>query len=148
MVSRKGLDTLTLVRRRSEPSWCWLQDPDQSMLCQTSRIEACSSRSAHCRREERGVTWQPLKVGRESLCSISTLHCRCRGAQCNSDRVDNDPVSPIESSREDLKLAISIVAGVCSLAFLFVAVSLAQRDLIRLVVWNFDVLFSTSRELH
>ncbi|ETM57066.1 hypothetical protein L914_00041 [Phytophthora nicotianae] len=48
-----------------------------------------------------------------------------------------------KSSPDQLKLGISIVAGVCSLAFTFVAFALTQRDLLRLVAWNFDVLFST-----
>ncbi|KUF79500.1 hypothetical protein AM587_10008067 [Phytophthora nicotianae] len=38
-----------------------------------------------------------------------------------------------KSSPDQLKLGISIVAGVCSLAFTFVAFALTQRDLLRLV---------------
>lgn len=44
---------------------------------------------------------------------------------------------------DQLKLIVSSIAAVFSLAFTFVFVSLAQRNLVRLVLWNFDVLFST-----
>ncbi|KAE9250160.1 hypothetical protein PF004_g3056 [Phytophthora fragariae] len=46
-------------------------------------------------------------------------------------------------STDQLKLIVSATAAISSLAFMFVFVSLAQRSLVRLVVWNFDVLFST-----
>eukprot|EP00644_Phytophthora_capsici_P017355 jgi/Phyca11/125062/e_gw1.57.89.1 len=44
---------------------------------------------------------------------------------------------------DPIKQIVAAIAGVSSLAFMFVVFSLAQRDLLRLVAWNFDVLFST-----
>ncbi|KAG7392557.1 hypothetical protein PHYPSEUDO_000245 [Phytophthora pseudosyringae] len=48
-----------------------------------------------------------------------------------------------QGSTDQLKVCVATVAAVCSLIFMFVMFSLAQRDLLRLVAWNFDVLFST-----
>ncbi|POM78537.1 Hypothetical protein PHPALM_3929 [Phytophthora palmivora] len=47
------------------------------------------------------------------------------------------------TSSIDIERCVAVIAAMCSLAFMLVAFSLAQRDLLRLVVWNFDVLFST-----
>jgi hypothetical protein len=43
----------------------------------------------------------------------------------------------------ELRLVVAVTAAVSSLAFTTTAILLAQRDLLRLLVWNFDVLFST-----
>jgi hypothetical protein len=48
-----------------------------------------------------------------------------------------------QNSTDRLKLGVAVTAAACSLVFMFVSVALAQRDLLRLVAWNFDVLFST-----
>ncbi|KAK1931448.1 hypothetical protein P3T76_013204 [Phytophthora citrophthora] len=48
-----------------------------------------------------------------------------------------------DGSNDPIKLVVAAIAGVSSLIFMFVVFSLAQRDLLRLVAWNFDVLFST-----
>ncbi|KAL3659446.1 hypothetical protein V7S43_015438 [Phytophthora oleae] len=48
-----------------------------------------------------------------------------------------------QGSNDPIKTVVAAIAGVSSLVFMFVVFSLAQRDLLRLVAWNFDVLFST-----
>ncbi|GMF13318.1 unnamed protein product [Phytophthora lilii] len=44
---------------------------------------------------------------------------------------------------ESLEVGIAVVATTCSLIFTVACAALAQRDLLRLLIWNFDVLFST-----
>ncbi|RLN90730.1 hypothetical protein BBJ28_00017812 [Nothophytophthora sp. Chile5] len=46
-------------------------------------------------------------------------------------------------ANERLALAVAVIAAACTLLFTSATVALSQRDLLRLLVWNFDVVFST-----
>ncbi|RLN92459.1 hypothetical protein BBJ28_00002892 [Nothophytophthora sp. Chile5] len=48
-----------------------------------------------------------------------------------------------QEANEQLTLGIAVIAVSCSLLFTSATVALAQRDLLRLLAWNFDVVFST-----
>ncbi|RLN92460.1 hypothetical protein BBJ28_00002893 [Nothophytophthora sp. Chile5] len=47
-----------------------------------------------------------------------------------------------QEANEQLTLGMGIVAAACTLIFTSATVALSQRDLLRLLVWNFDVVFS------